>query len=65
MAGTPTVLPNERFVTTMNWGTFQGTQGLAVAGAYRLDNNIQFNGGVSFSPDQSLVGGRAGLRIGF
>ena len=36
MAGSPTVLPNETFVATFNWGTFQGAHGLAVSGAYRV-----------------------------
>jgi hypothetical protein len=62
---TPTVLPHERFVATFNWGTFQGTHGLALAGAYRITDHIQFNGGVAFSPNQSVAGGRAGVRVGF
>jgi autotransporter adhesin len=65
MAGAPTVLPNETFVATLNWGTFQGAHGLAVSGAYRLGNNIQLNGGVAFSPNQSVAGGRAGVRVGW
>ena len=63
--GAPTVLPNETFVATFNWGTFQGAHGLAVSGAYRVSNNIQLNGGVAFSPNQSVAGGRAGVRLGW
>jgi trimeric autotransporter adhesin len=65
MAGTPTVLPHERFVTTFNWGTFQGSNAFAVSGAVRLDERVQLNGGVAFSPDQNLAAGRAGVRIGW
>jgi hypothetical protein len=65
MAGAPTVLPHERFVTTFNWGTFQGSNAFAVSGAVRLDERVQLNGGVAFSPDQNLAAGRAGVRIGW
>jgi hypothetical protein len=52
-------------VTTFNWGTFQGSNAFAVSGAVRLDERIQLNGGVAFSPDQNLAAGRAGVRIGW
>jgi hypothetical protein len=65
MAGVPTVLPNERVAFTMNYGNFQGQNGLALNGAVRLSDNLQFTGGVGYSTNQNLVGARAGLRVGW
>jgi YadA-like protein len=65
MAGVPTVLPNERVAFTMNYGNFQGQNALALNGAARLNDNLQFTGGVGYSPDQNLLGARAGLRAGW
>jgi hypothetical protein len=65
MAGAPTVLPNETFVTTLNWGTFQGSHGFAVSSAYRIGTNMQLNGGIAMSPNQNLIAGRAGVRFGW
>ena len=36
MAGTPWLLPTERFALAMDWGTFQGTNAVALNGAFRL-----------------------------
>jgi autotransporter adhesin len=65
MAGVPTVLPNERFAVMANWGTFQGTSGLAFNAAARITNNVQFNAGLGYGPNQGIVGGRAGIRVGW
>ncbi|RXH05444.1 MULTISPECIES: YadA-like family protein [Bradyrhizobium] len=65
MAGVPTVLPSERVAFTMNYGNFQGQNGLALNGAVRLNDNLQFTGGVGYSTNQNLVGARAGLRVGW
>ncbi|TWC05504.1 YadA-like protein [Bradyrhizobium macuxiense] len=65
MAGVPTVLPTERVAFTMNYGNFQGQNGLAINGAVRLNDNFQLTGGVGYSTEQSLVGARAGLRVGW
>jgi hypothetical protein len=63
MAGVPTLLPSERFAVTMNYGTFEGANGLALNAAFRLSDNIQFNGGIGYGPDQNIAGGRVGLRM--
>lgn len=65
MAGVPTVLPNERVAFTMNYGNFQGQNGVAINGAVRLNDNFQLTGGVGYSTEQSIVGARAGLRVGW
>jgi YadA-like membrane anchor domain/Head domain of trimeric autotransporter adhesin len=65
MAGVPTLMPNERFAVTGNWGTFQGTNGLAFNAAARITNNIQLNGGIGYGANQNLVGGRVGVRVGW
>ncbi|WP_128970444.1 YadA-like family protein [Bradyrhizobium tropiciagri] len=65
MAGVPTVLPTERVAFTMNYGNFQGQNGVAINGAVRLNDNFQLTGGVGYSTAQSLVGARAGLRVGW
>src|SRR5262249_52388448 len=64
MAGVPTLMPNERFAITMNWGNFQSANGLALNAAVRLDEHVQFNAGVGYGANQNIVGGRAGLRFG-
>jgi hypothetical protein len=65
IAGVPTLLPTERFAVTGNWGTFQGQNGLALNAAMRLTGNVQLNGGVAYAPNQSIAGGRVGLRLGW
>ena len=65
MAGVPTVLPNEKFVLTANWGTFQGENGAALSGAVRIYHNVQLNGSFAYGFRENMAGGRAGLRFGF
>ncbi len=65
MAGVPTLMPTETFAVALNWGTFQGSNGLAFNGAYRISNNVQINGGVGYGTDERLVGGRVGMRLGW
>jgi len=65
MAGVPTLMPNENFAITMNWGNFQSANGLALNAAVRLDNHVQLNGGIGYGANQNLVGGRVGLRFGW
>lgn len=65
MAGVPTLLPTETVALALNAGTYDGSQGYALNAAVRINNNMQFNGGVGYGPDQNIVGGRAGLRIGW
>jgi hypothetical protein len=65
MAGTPWLLPQERFAVSMDWGTFQGTNGLALNAAMRLGTNVQANGGVAYGLNGGGAGGRAGVRVGF
>lgn len=65
MAGVPTLLPTETVALALNAGTYDGSQGYALNAAVRINNNMQFNGGIGYGPDQNIVGGRAGLRIGW
>jgi len=65
MAGVPTVLPQERVAFTLNYGNFQGQNGLALNAAMRLDNHVQFTAGVGYGTNQNLVGARAGVRVGW
>jgi hypothetical protein len=65
MAGVPTLLPSESFVVTMNWGTFQSANGLALNAAVRLAPNVQLNGGIGYGANENLAGGRVGLRVGW
>jgi hypothetical protein len=64
-AGVPTVLPNERFAFTGNWGTYQGQNGFAIDGAVRLGTNIQLNGAVAWGVEEDGAAGRAGVRVGW
>jgi hypothetical protein len=61
----PTVLPNERFAVTGNWGTYRGQNGLAIDGAVRLSTNIQLNGAVAWGVEEDEAAGRAGVRFGW
>src|SRR5262245_61677922 len=65
MAGTPWLLPTERFAVAMDWGSFQGTNAVALNGAFRLSTNVQANGGLAYGANGGGVGGRAGVRIGW
>jgi trimeric autotransporter adhesin len=65
MAGVPTVLPNEKFVFTLNWGTFQGENGSAVSAAFRIYKNVQANASFAYGFRENMGGARAGLRFGF
>ncbi len=65
MAGVPTLMPDEHFAVTMNWGNFQSANGLAFNAAVRLDNHVQLNAGVGYGANQNLVGGRVGVRYGW
>ena len=49
----------------MNYGTFSGKGGVALNAAVRLTDNAQFTGGIGYGMDGNMVGGRAGLRLGF
>ena len=65
MAGVPTLLPAETFAVTMNYGTFQGANGLALNAAFRVGQYAQFTGGVGYGVDGNILGGRVGMRFGF
>src|SRR5262249_56161946 len=59
MAGTPWLLPYEQFAVSMDYGTFQGTNALALTAAYRLGTNVQANGGIAYGTNGGGVGRRA------
>ena len=65
IAGTPWLLPTERFAVSINWGTFQGTNALALNAAFRLGTNVQANGGLAYGANGGGAGGRAGVRVGW
>jgi hypothetical protein len=65
MAGTPGLMPHEKFAISMNYGTFEGRHGVAFNTALRLHDNVQFTAGVGYGVNDRLVGGRAGLRFGW
>jgi len=48
MAGVPWLERGERFAVSANWGTFQGTNGLALNAALRLSTNVQGTAGVAY-----------------
>jgi trimeric autotransporter adhesin len=65
MGGTPWLLPTERFAVSVDWGTFQSTNALALNAALRLGTNVQANGGLAYGANGGGVGGRAGVRVGW
>jgi hypothetical protein len=65
MAGVPNLMPNERFAVTANFGTYEGRNGTAFNAAVRLTEQAQLTGGVAVGINDSVVGGRVGLRFGW
>jgi len=65
MAGVPTLLPNENFAATINYGTFQGAHGFAINTAARLTHNMQLTAGFGYGADERIAGGRLGMRVGW
>jgi hypothetical protein len=65
MGGTPWLLPTERFAVSIDWGTFQSTNAVAINGAFRLGTNVQANGGLAYGANGGGAGGRAGVRVGW
>jgi hypothetical protein len=65
MAGVPNLMPNERFAVTANFGTYEGKNGTAFNAAVRLSEQAQMTGGVAVGINDSVVGGRVGLRFGW
>jgi hypothetical protein len=65
MSGVPWLERHEKFAVSANWGTFQGTNGLALNAALRLSTNVQANGGIAYGANGGGVGGRAGMRFGW
>lgn len=65
MAGVPTLMPNERFAATFNYGTYLGQNGFAINTATRLSDNLQLTGGIGYGSNERTLGGRVGLRMGW
>lgn len=65
MAGVPWLDRTERFAVSSNWGTFQGTNGIALNAALRLGTNVQANGGIAYGANGGGLGGRVGVRWGW
>jgi hypothetical protein len=64
-AGVPEAMPDERFVLTTSWGTFQGENSAAISAAFRIYRDIQLNGSYAFGFGENLSGGHIGLRFSF
>ena len=65
ISGVPWLQPTERFAVSANYGTFQGTNGIALNAALRLSTRLQAEGGIAYGANGGGVGGRAGLRMGW
>src|SRR5262249_52809195 len=65
MAGVPSLLANEKFALSTSWGTFQGENGAALSGAFRIYRNVQLQGSFAYGFRENMAGGHAGLRFGF
>ena len=50
---------------SIDWGTFQSTNAVAINGAFRLGTNVQANGGLAYGANGGGAGGRAGVRVGW
>jgi trimeric autotransporter adhesin len=65
ISGVPWLQTTERFAVSMNYGTFQGTNGMALNAALRLGTHAQAEGGIAYGANGGGVGGRVGLRFGW
>ncbi|MDR3476156.1 MAG: porin [Devosia sp.] len=55
--------PGKHFGVSAHFGTFEGQNALGVGGAFRLNDNVTFDGGVGVGLSYHTVGGRAGFNI--
>jgi hypothetical protein len=60
---TPFVPLTQRFALSGGWGHFDDKNALAIAAAFRLNPNVQFEGGIGYGVSHSSVAGRAGLTV--
>lgn len=55
--------PGKHFGVSAHLGTFEGQNALGVGGAFRLNDNVTFDGGVGVGLSYHTVGGRAGFNV--
>jgi hypothetical protein len=55
--------PGKHFGVSAHFGTFEGKNALGVGGAFRLNDNVTFDGGVGVGLSYHTVGGRAGFNV--
>jgi hypothetical protein len=65
VAGVPTLLPNEKFAMTINWGTFELHNGAAIGGAFKLQKHVQVNASFGYGFQDNIPAGRVGVRLGW
>lgn len=65
MDGTSDIAPDEHVSVSFNWGTFGGQNAVAAGVAFRPAQHFILNGGVGAGFRGGLIGGRAGLRMGW
>ena len=58
---TPYVPDTKQFAMSGGIGFFEGSQALAVSGAYRIDGNTQVDAGFAYGFDSESLGGRVGV----
>ncbi|MGD9740481.1 MAG: porin [Bauldia sp.] len=60
------ILPDgQGYAVGINWGTYEGTNALGVAGVFAINNNLMVTGGfgIGFGTGTATFGARAGLNI--
>ncbi len=65
MGGTYLPKPGETIRLSGNWGNFEGSNALAFSGALTIGSGTYFTAGVGIGLEESTVGGRAGVSVGW
>lgn len=63
LAGGAQLAPTENGAVSVDFGTFDGKNAVAVNGGFRLNRNLSASAGIGVGLEDNLVGGRAGLRF--
>ncbi|HTJ58029.1 MAG TPA: porin [Devosiaceae bacterium] len=58
-----TVDPGKHFGASAHVGTFNGYSAVGVGGAFRLNDDVTFDGGIAVGTSYGTVGGRAGVNV--
>ncbi|BCP53053.1 hypothetical protein K32_16700 [Kaistia sp. 32K] len=59
----PIIEQGHNFALAGNFAQFENDGAFGLAGAFRINSNVTFNGGLAIGADEGKVGGRIGLNV--